>query len=306
MPARALRDLGLNDEQVAAAAGFLEAYAETAVQELDGLISKVDGRPLADDPAFTVAADAASAFREAAQWMLYLDPVHAAELLARAGGLFFRMGMPYGMYLMVVAGEWTDDPPSDAFARAINDLRPAGDGDERDRADDAFPFVQYPQQQAYLLLASGGSRLIGTEFRRPLTTILESSPHRDGTIATGAMGTPIRRLWDIARHLVTAGDDAPDQIRLHLAAICERYAENMELAQSNEYLWRGAAAPVDVGDLDLTGIAALTARRLGVETLESIIGQLQESSDLGRVALAPLQAGLTLVEPQRADSDGEW
>ncbi|WP_433003277.1 hypothetical protein [Kribbella sp. CA-294648] len=310
MAARVLQEMGLDDKQVASAAGFLELYAETTVAELEALpliepdSTAIDaGPPLAKDPAFTLAADAASAFREAAQWMLYLDPAHAGQLLARSGYLFHSMGLPYGMYLLVVAGNWIDDPPFDAFAQAIKNVRQTVEGN---RIGDASPFLQYPQQQAYLLLASGGSPLIGGEFRRDLTAILESSPHRDGTVAVGAMGTPIRRLWDIALHLVMAGDDAHGQIRLHFTAMCGRYAETMALAQSNQYLWEGAAAPVDVGDMDLTGIAALTARRLGTETLYEIIQELQELPEFGPIAVAPLRAGLALVDPARARIDGEW
>src|SRR4051812_40112283 len=117
MPARVLRDLDLDEGQVASAADFLELYAEGAVEELDALTATAPalhaddpgagGPALADDPAFAVAADAASAFREAAQWAMYLDPAHAGRLLARAGELFYQMGLPYGMYLMVVAGDWT-------------------------------------------------------------------------------------------------------------------------------------------------------------------------------------------------------
>jgi hypothetical protein len=41
------------------------------------------------------------------------------------------------------------------------------------------------------------------------------------------------------------------------------YAEAINSAMANERLWFNAAAPVDVGDIDITAIALISARRLG-------------------------------------------
>lgn len=69
------------------------------------------------------------------------------------------------------------------------------------------------------------------------------------------------------------------------------YAETMSLAQVNKYLWANTAAPVDVGDLDIAGIAALSTRRYGAEALlDAMHGLL-----VNETGMAPVRAGIDLV-----------
>src|SRR5438270_4747992 len=108
-----LRDMHLDVEQAWTTVRFLQAYANTALAELESLSSpgppgnetSAAGPAWNQDPGFSIAADAASSLREAGQWLLYLDPAGAAVLLARAGRLFRDMGQPFGLYLLAVAGE---------------------------------------------------------------------------------------------------------------------------------------------------------------------------------------------------------
>ena len=298
--------MNLEPERVITVARFLEAYARTALVELEGLGVKTDTVSLDQAPpeassAFITAADAASALREAGQWMLYLDTDRSRQLLAWSGRLFHSMGYAFGTYLLVVAGDWAEDPPFSVFGGSL-----AGFNTNRNNHEPPAA-LQHPQQQVYLLLASGGSAPIAREFRSRLAGILETSMHREGVTPVGALGTPIRRLWGVARHLVLAEPDAPVRIAQHLAAMCERYDETMKLAQTNTYLWRHGAAPVDVGDIDIAGIAAVAARRFSGDAMLQAFEELDSHARLSPVAFATVEAGIALSEPWRTDSrsDGD-
>lgn len=312
MPEGSLRDLHLDQDQVARAASFLEAYAETANAELvrgmpapqgrgetRALKSKQHSGPVQfryeHEPLFTLAADTASAFRDAAQWLIYLDVARARKTLARAARVFISMGQPYGMYLLAVAGEWATDPMYEILGDALAGLHLISSGG--DTRQMLMPALLHPQQQAYLLLAAGGSQAIPRDSEAPWLLAMEESPHARGVVPVGSLGTPIRRLWDVARQLFLGVPDV-SVIGRHLAEMSRAYAETIELAQVNDHLWRHAAAPVDVGDLDIAGIAALTARLVGADGLrDAVLGSVE--GRLAAVALAPIEAGIALASDER-------
>lgn len=66
--------------------------------------------------------------------------------------------------------------------------------------------------------------------------------------------------------------------------MARQYSETMALAQVNRYLWRNAAPPVDVGDLDIAGIAALLVRAFGSDVV------LREMASLDVERLVVLEA----------------
>ena len=310
MSERHLRDMGLAVDQARTAASFLEAYGNTAEREL----RNARGPMLPEDAdawdlrlpqgayPYSVAADAGSAFREAAQWWLYTDPIRARAALSRAGRLFHSIGQPFGLYLLVVADDADGEVLDDSLRPAVLALgaRPSPD----DQSAFWEPALQYPQQQTYVLLA-GCARIDALDdVNRQVVETLESSQNRDGATPIGSLGTPIWRLWDVAQHLHRRGADAPRSIARHLAAMCRQYEETMTLATANSYLWQNGAAPVDVGDIDIAGIAAITARIFGSEVLEAAVREFIEPyrDDLvrddsqGRLALAPFEAGLEFAQ----------
>jgi hypothetical protein len=303
--------MGIGVDQARRAASFLEAYGNTAEQELARAIGPMPS-PDADtknqpflrepDDYYAAAADAASAFREAAQWWLYIDPMRARASLSRSGRLFHAIGQPFGLFLRTVAEDVDIETLDRAFRPALRTLGSRRSLDER--SSFWAPAVQYPQQQVYLLLA-GCARVEALEDLTPeIFEILEASPHRDGATPIGALGTPIRRLWDVARHLHRRESDAPLNIARHLAAMCRQYEEIMTLATVNSYLWRNGAAPVDVGDIDISGVTAMAARVFGPDILEAAVHEfidpyqdnLIQVDSQGRLALAPFEAGLEFAQ----------
>lgn len=227
--------------------------------------------------------------------MLYLDPEQARPLLSRAGSLFLRLGQPFGAYLLEIAGGSQQEPPYPEMLRELAAVQR-----EPDDAEVRWPSLRYPQQQAYLMLAFAGTPTAEIWSGR-LVHVLETSTYADGVVPVGALGTPIRRLWDIARHLLVRRPESPYVIAEHLTGMARRYEETMALAQVNRYLWSHGAAAVDVGDIDIAGVAALTARRFGAQV---VLGSLQEagmSAERNPIGMAPIEAGLALAQPTPSD-----
>lgn len=312
-----LDHMEIDRDQAWRAVKFLRAYASTCLQEVesaeirssmdrDDAIAEERTGEAGTHAAGMVAAeiplaDAASALREAGQWLLYLDPAAGRDSLRDAAALYSRLGFPYGYYLHVVTGSWAADPPMPLFKAALEELRhvstPDAEGNERDanmpreverRLKEA---LRHPQQQAYLLLASAGSPAVAEAFPDHLQDAIYQSPNRDGVLPVGSLGTPVRRFWAIAQALASGDPQEVKTIARHLAAMANSYAETMSLAQVNGYLWANAAAPVDVGDLEIAGIAALSAHRYGAQALLEAMAV----SAVSETGMAPVRAGIDLA-----------
>lgn len=120
-------------------------------------------------------------------------------------------------------------------------------------------------------------------------------PHCRGVAPIGALGTPLRQYWDIARRFLgTADEETARTVAADLARMADVYAEAINSAMANERLWFNAAAPVDVGDIDITAIALISARRLGSDLTQEHLHSAAES--LGPTARVPLElAGEMIV-----------
>ncbi len=294
MPAEQLEEMGLDPEQVLREIRFLEAYAATAEAELRQIRAQSGQHRLQEDPAFTVAADLAATLRERGQWLLFFDQDRARQSLLQAGELFSVLGQPFGHFLQVVADEFGRNLP---LRQLREGLRYVVEGPgEPDSVAGLWPLA-HPQQQAYLLLAATGSERARESFGRLLASVLDSSPHDRGVAPVGALGTPLRHLWDTARHLYRAERRSVDVVASHLAGMCDRYGESMELARVNNFLWRHGAAPVDVGDIDLTGITALAVRRFGWE--ETVAALERSGGQRSRpMNTPPVRLGLDMGRPR--------
>ncbi|WP_439376655.1 hypothetical protein [Amycolatopsis lexingtonensis] len=304
-----LEYLGLDPEQVSATVRFHEAYARTAELELESVYPAKSSRdrPREDDLMFALIADAASAWREAGQWALLVDPVRASRLLQRSGNLFRRLGQAFGMYLGVVATGRRYDADHGVLARAIRQASDlpyrAADSEE---AAGPMPGIRFQQQQqAYLVLTAGAiasraepSATYPEEFEpltEPLADMLASSPHRSGVLPVGSLGTPIHRFWSVAEHLLLGTRGDAHEIAKHIVAMCRSYEETISLAQTNTYLWRHGAAPVDVADLDICGIAALTTRAFGPDTLLDALAEVPGGRELSPIGRVPIELGTVLA-----------
>jgi hypothetical protein len=73
----------------------------------------------------------------------------------------------------------------------------------------------------------------------------------------------------------------------------ERYAESIELARVNDYLWNHAAAPIDAGDIDIAGIVALTVSRFGADRVGAVLRNVDEQ--LSPLARTPIEVAMELA-----------
>lgn len=303
-----LEKLRLDPDRARLVTDYLESHANTTGGELEGLREVADVPGAAEytaeqpDISWTLTMDMASSLREAASWAIYFDVGRALGLLSRAGFLYQSAGLAFGSFLLTVAGS----PPMDELSRDVTLLAQVhGQADATDSTT-VPSSLNHPQQQAYLLLACAGmaNKLVeqrrfgrdeGVDYQQTLHGIAVESPNRQGVVPFGSLGTPVRVPWDIGVQLLQ--NDNPESLEIvaqHLTALCRRYAEMMRLATVNDYLWDHAAAAVDVGDIEVIGIAALSASHFGSDRITQAVNRL--GLDSGDISFIPFELGRDLSE----------
>src|SRR5207249_2257030 len=119
----------------------------------------------------------------------------------------------------------------------------------------------------------------------------DQSPHRRGVVPIGSLGTPMRVYWDISRHLLESSDErAAVGVARDIAGMSRSYAEKIDSAMVNQKLWFNAAAPVDVGDIDISAITMIAARRLGFDRMRARLRST--ANNLSPVARIPVELAI--------------
>lgn len=272
-------------KQYARRVEHLVAYAAlTEVERYEpdeGGLSPAPAR--SDERDFALLVDAASALREAAMLALVSAPDQAPGLLRRSGRLFLEASVPYGVYLVALSGrvdEATDISFSVHLELALRSIEPPdspilGERTDTEGSNPSVPSA-LPQQQLYLLLAGVASDILRSPRQDGLRELMARSPHRNSNLAVGALGLPTMRYWSAVESLMDEQgapnpSSVPDETLAVLEWLAARHADVVASAQVNDYLWRNLASPVDVVDLDLIGLAALTMRRYDTDrVMESL------------------------------------
>jgi hypothetical protein len=289
-----MQTLQLDPDQVTTAADFFEAYARYALSR--GPVSEDS-----DSASPAHLLDAASSLRAAGQWAMLLDPQRAAGLLTEAAQIWQTLDYGFGTFVLAAVAPSDLDPGrmNDQLQQMAQQYIQGQDITGRPRqpiGPQQIPEpMRHPQQQTYLLLASASlSRRFELEPRL-LRLIVDQSPHRRGVAPIGALGTPLRQYWDIARRFLDASDEETAQtVAADLARMASAYAEAINSAMANERLWFNAAAPVDVGDIDITAIALISARRVGPDLTQEHLRSAAES--LGPTARVPLELAGEMID----------
>lgn len=288
-----LERLRLDPEQARSVTDFLESYANTTGRELESS----GPRKAADDDAgqtntlWTLTMDMASALREAASWAAYFDVDRAIRLLRRAGVLYQQAGLAFGSFLLAVA----NSIQVEELSRDITLLAQLHGQSDVSDAPEIPSALYHPQQQAYMLLACAGMANQLDSYSERLHAIAAESLNRQGVLPFGALGMPVRVAWDIGLHLLEKNTpESLDVVAGHLATWCRRYAETMELAMVNDHLWDHAAAPVDVGDMEIMGIVALSASHFGRGQIAEAIAGHGVNRD--EIAFIPIDLGIEISE----------
>lgn len=305
--------LQLDREQARRAADFYESWAASAAQLGDPRggetsPSGADGAGVAAGLDWAAQADAATALRLAGQWAMLFDVRRAHTLLAAAGRLLHTLGQGFGTFLMVAYGAETPDASEVASrVRRLTELLRQDDDEAIPGSGEPPPApLLHPQQQAYLLVGASGmtgrphrfesgmARSYGDarmdRMTAQLRCLASESPHRRGVVSVGALGTPIQVYWNIASHLLRDEPGATGAIVGHLRGMAERYAEAVTFAMANERLWFHGAAPMDVCDIDITALALIAARSLGIRRVKSALREARND------APALISAALDIAE----------
>jgi len=205
----------------------------------------------------------ASSYRAAAQYAELFDTQLAIELMLHASRAYLDAGAAFGLFL--AAGAMSDDALRQAAVP--QELRKLGDGNSGTRF--ASPTADSPVQQAYLLLAVAAHPVLRERFPgEPQALLRRLSVY--GLDPVGAQGTPLDQYLDIAELMLEdpvarrdpgarLSDRLAGDMASRLAAIGRRHAAALRANQRNEHLWRNAAAPVNIVDLEQTALFGLVA-----------------------------------------------
>lgn len=289
-----MRILQLEPAQVETAADFFEAYASYILsQDSIETIGEV------------ALVDAASSLRTAGQWAMLFDAHRAVDLLRRSAEIWHYMGHGFGTFLLsAIAPRQLDREEMVKRLAQVAQLYIPRDVAKRFGVEEqqiAEPLL-HPQQQAYLLLA-GAAMWQRLDFPLELLRIIgDQSPHRRGVAPIGALGTPIRLYWDIARRFLGTDDEqTAASVAGDLASMGTAYAQSIDSAMANTRLWFNAAAPVDVGDIDIIAIALTAARRLGPDKMRSHLQSVKEG--LNATARVPLDLASEMLDDESSSPD---
>lgn len=287
MAAQHLSILQLSPEQVATAADFFESYATYALSQIEG-----------GGDSGVILVDVASSLRAAGQWAMFFDPARAVSLLTQSGLIWHRLGYGFGTFTLAALAPSRLD--RDDLISRLTQMAQGYSADQTaqrpsDEVNQATEPMQHPQQQAYLLLAAAAMQ---RRFELPLDTLRsvgDQSPHRRGVAPIGALGTPLRVYWEMARHFLDDDDqETASLVARDLAGMATSYAQTIDSAMANERLWFNAAAPVDVADIDTVAIALIAARRLGSARMRLQLREAMEGLD--DTARVPLELANEMID----------
>ncbi|MGA8330992.1 MAG: hypothetical protein WB777_17085 [Mycobacterium sp.] len=316
-----LETLHLEATRVETASRFLESYAQMCLEEradVDARLERLAELHSASAlyrESWNLEVEAASSLMDAGQWAMLTDPARALRLWRRAGRLYRATDFGFGYYLSAIAGAYhvvdtevaDDNDLSRELTRRLRDVAIYSHIADRElykeaRIDLPDP-LRRPQQQAYLVLAA--STLAGatkdSELRYFLSSLLEQSPHRSGVTPVGALSVPISTWWEIAALLMTRELRSLNRLARIMSDIARRYEESIQLAMMNQYLWRNAASPVDVGSFDIAALTISAVRAFdSVASIDEVDHELRRGiADANPLASGQVEMAIDLAREGR-------
>jgi hypothetical protein len=138
---------------------------------------------------------------------------------------------------------------------------------------------------------------VAEELGQPLRRLALESPHRAGVVPVGALGMPIRRFWAIATAVLDFDDSGMQLVATQISALLAHYAEAIELAMTNDYLWHNAAAPVDVGDIDIMGTFVIASRAFGADPMADALMRSLPGDGYAAQAQAEMAMEVAAADP---------
>jgi len=240
-------------------------------------------------PPWARIGERASAWRESAAARLLTDAAQGRAALLRAGALYRELGLPFGPLLLAATGESAES--AQAAARQLSALvrsQPVGAESEdqlglRDRRDQDPPPGDLPgegligwqqvsmaptQQVAMLLTVTSDVGVV--DRNQPLIRDLREAPQATGITPVGTTAQPIALWWTagLGMAAMTLGDDdARADVLGRIRDLAQAHGRQLSYAQLDTFHWSRVQASVDLVDLHLAALVALSdrvLRRLGL------------------------------------------
>lgn len=218
-------------------------------------------------------ATIASTYRLAAQYAALVDIPLAMDLAVRASLAYLEAGVPFGLFL--AAGLLSDSilrhpEVSQRLFRLASGVAAGSASTD-------------PVQQAYLLLALASRPWIEQQLGQSADAMLNQLNAHD-LHPVGPQSAPLATYLDLAKTMLAnrsfyrpaesgrqetsqSGDEAAEtgisDMASQLAEIGRMQATSLRLTMRNQYLWRHAAAPVNIVDLEQVALYGLATRSEG-------------------------------------------
>ncbi|MEV4285502.1 hypothetical protein AB0K40_08340 [Nonomuraea bangladeshensis] len=229
---------------------------------------------------------------------LLLNTETGKRALLRAADSYLQLGLPFGDFLGVAATG--DLRPAATAATELRSLLtdhfvppPLGMQPLFDR----WFAVQAPAQQVALLLTAMSNvdqMLDGDE----LPEFLAEAVQARGSAPVGATGTALADWWGAGlalAGLVTDGPPARLALTQFVSEVAYAHGRLLRAAQLDEFHWQRARTPVDLVDLYLAGLVAISVRVLRRARLPSW-RVADDFAGLPPLALVSVTVGLQLAE----------
>ena len=289
---------------------LLNAGDEGARAVRESLESLGPGEPVAP---WARTAELANTWRECAVAQLMTDIGAGRESLLRAGELYQALGLPFGPFL-ISAITGSREAAEQAASRLSTLLSGYPLGSLPDEGLIGWQrAIGAPTQQVSALLTAASASDYDAVLRNiPLIDALRDAPQSSGVTPVGTTAQPIALWWAAGQGLAALNrqeHQARTEVRELIAELAQAHGRQLRYAQLDNYHWSRAQASIDLIDLHLAGLVALTDRALRNSGLEG--WSLEEfQAILPPLARVSLIAGLRLpsyyetgAEPSRESAE---
>ena len=273
------------------------------IAELRRRIADAGERP--QYPPWVRVAERADALRESAMAELLYDTRSGASTLLRSAYEYRRLGLPFGTFLEAAA----TGSRHEAFKAGrrlgfvLNPELPLEPDEES-----IIPLehaLGAPAQQVAVLLAAMSLADAIYEFGTT-SDILASAPQSGSSAPVGVTSQPIALWWECGAHLADLAfghAQAREGLRTLVIELGAAHGIQLRNAQYDGFHWPAAAAQVDLVDMDLAGLVAISARLLR-QLREPYWDMYDDFGTLSPLSQISIQVGMGLAEQNGERSGG--
>jgi hypothetical protein len=238
----------------------------------------------------------ATTWLERAMAELMTNTAQGRESLLQAAHLYQQLGLPFGSFLISALTE-----AQELAAEAVGRLAVLLAGEPRYRLpDEGLIGWQYAsrsatQQVSLLLTATSHPRVV--EQNAGIIDAWGDAPQASGITPVGTTSQPIAIWWAAGLGLADLHRKDPDArtwVRRMVISLAQAHGRQLRDAQLDSYHWSRGQTRVDLIDLQLAGLVAMTDRALRASEREAWnLEELQES--LPPLARVSFTVGLDLA-----------